>query len=60
VVILSGPSGRSALLDRLQFAERARLASASAIGVQAQPENEDDIVDALLAARIDVVEWVAS
>jgi anthraniloyl-CoA monooxygenase len=60
VVILSGPSGRAALLDRLQFAERARLNSSSAIGVQAQLENEDDIVDALLASRIDVVEWIAS
>jgi anthraniloyl-CoA monooxygenase len=58
VVILSGPTGRTALLDRLQFAERARLGSASAIGVQAQLENEDDIVDALLASRIDVVEWI--
>ncbi|HEY5319382.1 MAG TPA: FAD-dependent monooxygenase, partial [Galbitalea sp.] len=38
VVILSGPSGRTALLDRLQFAERARLSSSSAIGVQAQLE----------------------
>jgi len=59
VVILSGPSGRTALLDRLQFAERARMSSASAIGVQAAPENEDDIVDALLASRIDIVEWIA-
>ena len=59
LVILSGPHDRTALLDRLQFAERARLASGSAIGVQALIENEDDIVDALVAARIDVVEWVA-
>ena len=58
LVILSGESGRSALLDRLQFAERARQSAPFAIGVQAPKENEDDIVDALLASRIDAVEWI--
>ena len=60
LVIFSGRSGRTALLDRLQFAERAHQRAPFAIGVQAPRENEDDIVDALLASRIDAVEWVDS
>lgn len=57
---VSGAPGREAVLSRLDLAERLRLATAAAIGVDIPNEFEDIAVTALVAARCDLVRLSAA
>jgi anthraniloyl-CoA monooxygenase len=54
VVVLSGAPDRSALLDRIQVAERLRLEQDRPVAVTAATEDVPDLAAALVAGRIDL------
>ncbi|MFJ4770084.1 FAD-dependent monooxygenase [Streptomyces uncialis] len=60
VVVLTGPATRDDLLDRLALAEHVRLGGDTAIAVDASADHTDDIVDGIIARRIDLVRFSPS
>ena len=58
-VVLTGPSGRERLLDRLALAENVRRHCDRAVAVEADRKHVDDVVDAVIAGRIDLVRYTS-
>jgi anthraniloyl-CoA monooxygenase len=57
-VRLDGPSRRDTLLDRLAVAERVRTESRTVVAVVGPAEFRTDLVEGLLAGRLDLIELV--
>jgi anthraniloyl-CoA monooxygenase len=58
IVVLTGSQSRSAVLDRLAVGERIRTGSGTAVAVEADSCHIDDIADAIIAGRIDMVRFI--
>jgi anthraniloyl-CoA monooxygenase len=57
VIVLTGPARRERLLDRLALAENVRYRAGVPVAVEADPAYTDDVVDAVIAGRIDLVRF---
>ncbi|GAA2365906.1 FAD-dependent monooxygenase [Dactylosporangium salmoneum] len=58
-VVLTGPPQRDRLLDRLALAEHVRRHAGVAVAVEADPALAADVVDGVIAGRIDLVRFTA-
>ncbi|WP_433062324.1 FAD-dependent monooxygenase [Dactylosporangium sp. CS-033363] len=56
-VVIAGPPGRERLLDRLALAEHVRRRTDRTVAAAADPAHTDDLVDAVIAGRIDLVRF---
>lgn len=57
ILVLKGAGTRESVLDRVALAEHIRLRSGAAVAVEAPRENAEDLVDALIAQRIDLARF---
>jgi len=57
VVVIAGAARRERLLDRLALAENVRRRAGVPVAVEADPALADDVVDAVIAGRIDLVRF---
>ncbi|MCO4251242.1 FAD-dependent monooxygenase [Pseudarthrobacter raffinosi] len=57
ILVLTGAGAREAVLDRVALAEHIRLRSGAAVAVEAFRQQAEDLVDALIAQRIDLVRF---
>lgn len=57
VVVITGPATRERLLDRLALAENLRCHAGVPVAVEADPAYIHDMVDAVIAGRIDLVRF---
>lgn len=59
-IVLVGSLARERLLDRLALAENVRRSCPIAVAVNASRAHVDDIIDAIIAGRIDLVRYSAT